>query len=357
MMKKTRYAVIGAGNGGQAMAGHLAIMGFTVALHDIDAEKINRIREKGGVEVTDHINGFGKVPTITTGVEEAISGANLIMVVTDSTAHKAVANNIAPYLTDGQIILLNPGNFGSLEFARIFKEKNVRKEVIIAETESLVYSCRSPEPGSVEIRNIKRELNFSAYPAKRNEEVMGPLREAFPQFRAGQNIMQIGLSNVNAYHPTFTLFNAARIEYMKGDAKFYVEGATPSVTKIAERVDEERIQIGRVFGVEVPTSLDLLRKFYGAKGDSLYEAIKTVPNYMRSKAFPSFKSRYIYEDIPMHLALISQLGLLVGVETFAIDTLIDMASLLVGENLRQNARDLKSLGIEGKSMDEIKHLL
>jgi opine dehydrogenase len=356
-MNQIKFAVIGAGNGGQSMAGHLAIMGFDVALHDVDEEKIERIREKGGIEVTGRVNGFGKPSAITADIEEAISGANLIMVVTDSTAHRAVAENIAPYLADGQIIVLNPGNFGSLEFARIFGEKNVGRDVIIAETESLVYSCRSPHPGTAEIRNIKRALNFSAFPAKRNNEVVGLLQKAFPQFTAGQNVMQIGLSNVNAYHPTFTMFNAARIEYMKGDVKFYVEGATPSVVKVAERVDQERIQIGRTFGVEVPTSLDLLKKFYGAKGDSLYDAIKTVENYMRSKAFPNFRSRYIYEDIPMHLVPISQLGKLVGVETFAIDTLINMGSLLLGEDLGQNSRDLKSLGLEGKSVDEIKQLL
>jgi opine dehydrogenase len=356
-MKRLRYAVIGAGNGGQAMAGHLAIMGFDVALYDIDRDKIDRIREKGGVEVQDYINGFGRVSIITTDVEEAISGANLIMVVTDSTAHKAVAESMAPYLTEGQIIILNPGNFGSLEFDWIFKEKNIRKNVIIAETESLVYSCRSPQPGTVEIRNIKRQLNCSAFPARRNGEVIGALQRLFPQFRVGQNVMQIGLSNINAYHPTFTLFNAARIEYMKGDVKFYVEGATPSVVKIAERVDRERIQIGRVFGIEVPTSLDLLRKFYDTKGDTLYDVIQSVPNYKRSKAFPSLKSRYIYEDIPMHLVMISELGRLAEVDTFAIATLIDTASLLVGENLRENARTLKSVGLAGKSVDEIRQLL
>ena len=33
-------AVIGAGNGGQTMAGHLAIMGYEVSLYDIDVPKI-----------------------------------------------------------------------------------------------------------------------------------------------------------------------------------------------------------------------------------------------------------------------------------------------------------------------------
>lgn len=356
-MRKIKYAVIGAGNGGQSIAGHLAIMGFDVALHDVDAEKINLVKEKGGVQVTGKISGFGKIQTVTTAIEEAVTGANVIMVVTDSTAHRAVAENVAPYLSDGQIILLNPGNFGSLEFARIFKEKQVKKDVVIAETESLIYSCRSPQPGVAEIRNIKRELNFSAYPANRNDEVIDRLQKTFPQFRAGQNVIQIGLSNVNAYHPTFTMFNAARLEYTKGNVLFYVEGATPSVVRVAEKVDQERIQIGKGFGVEIPTSLDLLRKFYNARGESLYEAIKSVENYQISKAFPSLNARYILEDIPMLLVPMSLMGQLVCVETIAIDTLINMASLLLGRDLRINARDLRSLGLEGKNADEIRQML
>jgi len=352
-----KCAVIGAGNGGQSMAGHLALMGIDVRIYDIDEEKINQIKNKGGIELTGKISGFGKLSTVTTVMEEAISGANLIMVVTDSTAHRAVAESIATHLSEGQIIILNPGNFGSMEFARIFNEKGVKKDVIIGETESLVYACRSPHPGIAEIRNIKRELNLSTYPAKRTIEVIGILQKLFPQFRAGENVIQVGLSNINAYHPTFTMFNAARIEYVKGDVKFYVEGATPSVVKVAEKVDQERIAIGRVFGVRVPTSLDLLKKFYHAQGETLYEAIKSVENYKISKAFSSLNARYILEDIPMLLVPISQLGRLVSVETLAIDTLISMGTLLLERDLRVGARDLKSLGLEGKTIVEIKREL
>lgn len=350
-----KCAVIGAGNGGQSMAGHLALMGMDVRIYDIDEEKINQIKNKGGIELTGKINGFGKISTITIIMEEAVSGANLIMVVTDSTAHRNVAESIATHLSEGQIIILNPGNFGSMEFARIFNEKGVKKDVIIGETESLVYSCRSLNPGIAEIRNIKKELNFSTYPAKRNLEVKVILQKLFPQFRAGENVIQIGLSNINAFHPTLTMFNAARIEYMKGDVKFYVEGATPSVVKVAEKVDQERMAIGQAFGIRVPTSLDLLRKFYHAQGETLYEAIKSVENYKISKAFPSLNARYILEDIPMLLVPISQLGRLVKTETLAVDTLINMGSLLLERDLTIGARDLKSLGLEGKKVAEIKN--
>jgi len=360
MQDNVKYAVMGAGNGGQSIAGYLALMGYEVSLYDIDSKKINIIKKRGGVEVkgSDVSNGFGKISIITTNIKEAISGAKVIMVVTQSGAHKNLAETISEHLSDGQIIILNPGNFGSLEFDRILKEKGNRKDVIIAEAESLVFACRALRPGITEIHSVKHELNLSAFPSNRNEEVLAILNKAFPQFRAGQNVLQIGLSNVNTtFHPSFAMFNAARIEYMEGDFPFYIEGATPSIVKIAEHVDKEKIEIGNAFDIKVPTSLDLIRKFYNAKGKTLYEAIKTVRAYMKSKAPSSLNTRYLCEDIPMSLIPISQLGKIAKVDTFTIDTLINMGILLLGSNIRKNQRDLISLNLERKSIEEIKQLL
>ena len=361
MQNNIKYAIIGAGNGGQSMAGHLALMGYEVRLYDIDSEKINIIKGKGGVELkgSEVPNGFGKISTITTNIKEAILGAKIIMVVTDSRAHKNVAETISEHLSNGQIIILNPGNFGSLEFDRILKEKGVTKDIIIAETESLIYACRALHPGIAEIYNMKHELNLSTFPSDKNEEVLAILNKAFPQFRAGQNVLQIGLSNVNtSFHPAFSMFNAARIEYAEGNFSFYKEGATPSVVKIAEYVDKEKIEIGNAFDIKVPTSLELIRKFYNAKGKTLYEAIKTVRAYMRSKAPSSLNTRYIWEDVSMSLIPISQLGQLAKVDTFTIDTLINMGILLLGGDIiRKNQRNLISLNLEGKSIEEIKQLL
>lgn len=360
MQNNTKYAIIGAGNGGQSMAGYLALMGYDVRLYDIDSKKINIIKEKGGVELKgiEVPNGFGKISIVTTNIKEAIYGAKIIMVVTDSRAHKNVADTISEHLSDGQIIILNPGNFGSLEFDRILKEKGITKDVIIAETECLIYACRAPNPGIAEIYNVKHELSLSTFPSGNNKEVIALLNKAFPQFRAGQNVLQMGLSNVNSsFHPAFTMFNAARIEYTKGNFIFYKEGATQSITKIVQHVDREKIRIGKMFGVKVPTSLDLIRKYYNTKGESLYKAIKTVRGYMKGKAPSSLNTRYILEDIPMSLVPISQLGRLAKVDSFTIDTLIHMGILLVGGGLIKNKRDLKSLNLEGKSINEINQLL
>ena len=41
--KETTFAIIGAGNGGMAMAGHLAIMGYPVNLYNRTAEKLSGV--------------------------------------------------------------------------------------------------------------------------------------------------------------------------------------------------------------------------------------------------------------------------------------------------------------------------
>ena len=42
-----RYTVIGAGHGGKAMAAHLALMGFEVALYKGDQEKLGARKIEG----------------------------------------------------------------------------------------------------------------------------------------------------------------------------------------------------------------------------------------------------------------------------------------------------------------------
>lgn len=46
-MAAHKIAVLGAGNGGQALAGHLAMRGHDVSLYDIDREKSGHCKVEG----------------------------------------------------------------------------------------------------------------------------------------------------------------------------------------------------------------------------------------------------------------------------------------------------------------------
>ena len=63
-----KIAVIGAGNGGQAIAGYLALVGHEVSLYDRDDEKVSVLNTIGGIELIGKIQGFGKINCITTDI-------------------------------------------------------------------------------------------------------------------------------------------------------------------------------------------------------------------------------------------------------------------------------------------------
>ncbi len=105
---KLSVCVIGAGNGGVAMAGHLGLKGHQVRLYSRDERKLEAVRHAGGVFVTGAVEGFGPVQCATTSLAEAVDGADVVMVTTPASAHAATAQALAPYLRK-QIIVLNPG--------------------------------------------------------------------------------------------------------------------------------------------------------------------------------------------------------------------------------------------------------
>ena len=104
-----KIAVIGAGNGGQSIAGYLALQGHEVCLYDINSQKINALKQQGGILLTGCIKGFGKIDCFTTNIGEAVKDAEIIMVTTIANAHYAVAESLAPYVRDGVTIYIESG--------------------------------------------------------------------------------------------------------------------------------------------------------------------------------------------------------------------------------------------------------
>ena len=177
---KTRWTIIGGGNGGQSLAGHLSLMGFPVRLYDICPETVAAISDQGGIYVKGAVDGFGKLELATTDLAKALDGAEVVMVVAPATAHKAIAGNCAPLLADGQIVILHPGaTCGSLEFRQVLDENGCTAEVTLAETNTLIYACRSPKPGHANILGIKKDLVLASIPAKDNAKVVRIFQEAF----------------------------------------------------------------------------------------------------------------------------------------------------------------------------------
>ncbi len=358
--KELEICVIGAGHGGKAMAADLAVHGYLVRLYNRTYENIETIAVRKGIEITfeDGRMEFGHLKCVTSDVEAAIDGVQLIMVVVPASAHRDVALACAPFLKDGQVVVLNPGRTGgAFEFREVLREGGCTADVTIAEAETFLFASRSVGPAEAHIFRRKNTLPLAALPAIRTQEVLDLVQEVYPQFIAAKNVLYTSLNNMGAiFHPALTLLNAGWIEATGGDFEFYIDGVTPTVGRILERLDRERVTVATALGIRAQTAKEWLARAYSAHGDTLEEAIHANPGYRGITAPRVLRHRYIFEDVPYSLVPIAELGRRFGVDVLGMEAMIQLACIMHGTDYRHRGRTLKRMGLEGLSVTEITQL-
>jgi opine dehydrogenase len=352
------YAVIGAGHGGKAMAAHLSLMGFQVKLFNRTFDHISIITQRGGIELESpdgELRGFGAIPCATSDMREALEGTHVVMVVVPSSAHADIAKAAAPYLKNGQIVVLHPGRTcGALEFANTLRANGCTADFTIAEAETFIYASRSDGPAEARIFRIKGAVPLAALPASRTSCVLEAIHPAYPQFIDGVNVLHTGLNNMGAiFHPALTLLNAGWIERTHGDYQFYIDGVTPSVARVLEVLDRERVTVASALGIRARTSLEWLEMAYDAKGQDLDEAIHNQQGYYGIKAPATLNHRYIFEDVPMSLVPIASLGMRYGVSVRGMESIIRLGSIIHRTDYWRRGRTVEKLGLAQWSVSEL----
>lgn len=351
------YTVIGAGHGGKAMAAHLALLGCQITLYNRTAERIAAIKARGGIDLEniEGPRGFGRITCVTSDMAEALANADLIMVVVPSSAHADIAKAAAPHLRDGQIVVLHPGRtLGAIEFDKVLRDNGCRADVTVAEAETFIYASRSDGPAQAHIFRIKEAVPIAALPATRTPRVLEALAPAYPQFIDGVSVLHTGLNNMGAiFHPALALLNAGWIESTHGDYQFYIDGVTPSVARVLEALDRERVTVAAALGLRGRTGLEWLKLAYDAEGADLNEAIHNQPGYYGIKAPATLNHRYIFEDVPMSLVPIATLGQHFGVSVRGMDAIIRLACIIHRTDFWRRGRTLEKLGIDRLSVSEL----
>jgi opine dehydrogenase len=354
-------AVIGAGHGGKAMAAELASRNFPVRLYNRTYSKIEMIAERGGIELSfwDGHTAFGELKTVTSEITQALDNVKVIMVVVPASGHANVAAACAPHLQDGQIIILNPGRTGgALEFRQVLRDHHCTAKVIIAEAETFLFASRSMGPAEAHIFRRKNTLPLAALPSSKTPEVLCILKKIYPQFIAARNVLDTSLDNMGAvFHPALTLLNAGWIEHTQGEFQFYLDGVTPSIAQMLERVDRERCTVAMAMGVRAQSAKEWLARAYSAYGNNLHDAIHANPGYHGINAPSTIHHRYIFEDVPYSLVPMAALGRRFGVDVRGIETLIDLACIMHGTDYRHRGRSLARMGLEGLSIEEITRMI
>ena len=349
-----RFSIIGTGNGGQAIAGWLAIQGHSVSLYGRNENVAEFLNNRKSIELTGAIIGVGVLAEVTTNIHQSVSGAEVIMVVTTANAHGTIARQIAADLTDGQVIILNPGRTGgALEFKRALDASGCKARVYIAEAQTLVYACRLVEDGVVNIIGVKDKVLLSAVPASDTLVVLDRINPVYPCFCAAGNVLRTSLENIGAmFHPCVLLFNAATIE--RHDVFWFYRDMTPEIANFIEEFDKERLAVGKAYGIDLLSVNEWISYAYpSTQGTSLCEKMKNNPAYHDIKSPSTIFTRQLTEDIPTGVLPIMELGEAAGVDVPLLRSMVDICSRLLRIDFRKDGRTLGHLGLADKSKEEI----
>ncbi|MGD2176325.1 MAG: NAD/NADP octopine/nopaline dehydrogenase family protein [Anaerolineae bacterium] len=356
-------AVLGSGNGGCAVAFDWAMHKHSVHLFDFERfpDTIEAVKRQGGIYAEGELEGFAPVQYAGHDIEQALNDVEVICLVGPAYSTRPFAEACRPYLRKGHVVLVCPGScMGSLAFKNAAGLDLRSRDVIVAETSTLPYAVRVVEPGRIRVfLKVKDGLFLAAVPSRDTPQVLERTQGVYPLLVTAKNVLQTSLQNGNpVIHPAVTLLNAALIGRTEGDFYFYEEGVTAAVGQLIKAIDRERISIGQELDIDVIPEPDL-GYMQGYMAERSYDTgYAEAPGFRGIKAQSSLNHRYFREDVAFGLVFWRSLAEQIGVETPTISAVIQLASVLTGQDyLAQGKRTMESLGLSQYATEELGRLL
>lgn len=360
--------MIGAGNGGMTAAYHLSRLGNEVCVYDSPSfdRQIRAIHEKRGIEALQQsaqgdlylFGGFERIAKATTNIEEAVSFADTMVMICPSFAQEILFESMIPYLRDGQVLIVMPGNFAGLVLNRMLQE-SPRKgmEFTFVDSISIPWATRLTGDAQLAIMGIKKFLPVSIFPGKNaTADVKARVEAAIPiPVEYLKSPLEAGLENINfGGHPLMTTVNIGLLENFEGGFNYYVDCCSPSTARATAKMDLERLHVGTAYGYELRSELSMMNALYDAQCETVYEFNRSSVTHGKVKNAPSSaRERYISEDVPYLLVPIYELAVKAGIRPVIMESIIHLASAYNDEDYFATGRTLEKMGLGGMTAEEI----
>ncbi|KFE50641.1 NAD/NADP-dependent octopine/nopaline dehydrogenase family protein [Pseudomonas syringae] len=359
-------SVIGGGHGCYAAAIEFAEKGHSVVLWRRDSEALLQLQELAELTVEDYrgrrrvsLGKTGDNLQLTDDLAVAVAHAQLLVVPLPSTSHEGLAPQLAPLLRDGQVVFLPPGTFGGYLFAQAMHNAGNHSEVAFAETGTLPYLARKHGPSHVVISGYATRLPTGVFPARLSEPAFAVLREAYPAVEPIEDLLSGALMNAGPIiHPPLIMMNAGPLEHFdRWD--IHNEGTVPSIRRVTDVLDAERIAIREALGYQAPHFP--LADHYATSGDEWMYGRgahgKLTDSGDWREDIDLLSHRYMLEDTRLGLSFLVSVGRWAGVPTPVAQGLLSLASAITSKDLYGSGRTLEQFGLDTLSREQMTQLL
>jgi len=281
--------------------------------------------------------------------QAALARAELLVIVAETAAQRALAADAASWLPNNALVLLAPGGvFGALEFAQTLREAG-KREVVVGETPGFMHLGVVDGDGRVRVTGVKRDLPVAFFPAECDGTAITLVKSTFPELDLADNVLVTSLANTNVIvHPGAALLSAGLIETHGGGFGFYADAFSAGAGRIVDRIDAERVALLDALGLPTVSAIEWFRRFYvdqGMRGDTITEMLTTFPPFQASPAPDSLHHRYFREDVPFGLVPMASLARQLGRPAVVMEAVIALCSIVCDEDFRALGRTIESLGL------------
>ena len=353
-MPSMRVAVLGMGPVGLGSAALLASRGTHPVLWSP--------RHGGGSTswkvVAEGAVQFSACLDVTAVCAEAVSAADAVLVAVPATAYRPVLDQLALVLKPGQPVLISGHlSYGALYLSKLMAQRGAPPPAIAAWGTTVV-SGRRIAPGHVRVSSIRKEVDVAALPATEAKPLLALCQDLFGErFRERAGLLAVMLSNVNPQnHLAIALCNFTRIE--RAETWFQNTNITPSVGRLMEALDAERLAIAEAVGVQVRTLRQHFRLSFHVPEGPLGEMAHDLAAAGNDPAAPnSTDTRYVSEDAPFGLQPTVLLGRSCGRPARLHEAGLLTLSALYGKDLAAENDILPALGLDGLPLHDLRRLL
>jgi len=351
----SRVAVLGTGGIGCGAAALLCVHGHVPVLWSPSGRGTTAFAGAASLRAEGKLTGEYR-PIIAPDCATALRDADAVMVAVPGYGHRVVLDQVAAHLRPGQTVIISSHmSFSALYLARRLAARGVRAP--IAAWGTTVTTGRRLAGPAVRVSNIREKVDLAARPACDIDAMAALCRDLFgDRFVPRSDLIAVSLSNVNPQnHLGMALCNFTRIEQAEPWANW--SGLTPSVGRLIEALDVERLAVADAFGASVRTVRDHFALSFGVPNGPVGDAGAILAARDATPGPASLDTRYVTEDVPFGLVPSTVLGRIAGVTMPLHNAGIAIFSALYGRDFRAENDLLPALALEELSIDALRALM
>ncbi len=338
-----KVGVAGAGNIGMGYASLLTHYGHEVCVWSPSGKQTEGLRNGEALIITGALEGSFN-PTVCTSVED-LANQDVIVLALPAYCHRSILDRLSPLLEERHFVIISSHlSFSALYLSKILAERGLTIPIVAWST--TIVTCKPRGLNQYNIGVIRDKVDMATLPARYSDRGLGVCITLFgDRFALKDDLLTIALSNLNPpIHVATALCNLTRIESAEpwGQNRML----TPTVGRLIEAMDLERVAVATALGKTVRTVFDHYRLSYDIAGTSVSEIALAQADRGRDPVGPdNISTRWITEDVPFGIVPIIFLASLANVPVPLHQGALDVFSGCYGRMFTADNDLLPAIGL------------